>query len=45
MSNENARHREPGLLRLRNSAFPPSRATVMGIVNRTPDSFYRLGLT
>ena len=39
------RRREPGPLRLRNSEFPPGRALVMAIVNRTPDSFYRPGLT
>lgn len=37
--------REPGPLRLRNSEFPPGRALVMAIVNRTQDSFYRPGLT
>ena len=37
--------REPGPLRLRNSEFPPGRTLVMAIVNRTPDSFYRPGLT
>jgi dihydropteroate synthase len=39
------RHREPGPLRLRNSEFPPGQALVMAIVNRTPDSFFRPGLT
>jgi dihydropteroate synthase len=39
------RLREPGPLRLRNSEFPPGRALVMAIVNRTPDSFYRPGVT
>jgi dihydropteroate synthase len=37
--------REPGTLRLRGSEFPPGRLLVMAIVNRTPDSFYRPGLT
>ena len=27
------------------SAFPPSQPLIMGIVNRTPDSFFRPGLT
>ncbi len=39
------RVREPGLLRLRDSEFPPGRTLVMAIVNRTPDSFFRPGLT
>jgi dihydropteroate synthase len=37
--------RQPGVLRLGRHAFPPARPLVMGIVNRTPDSFYRPGLT
>jgi dihydropteroate synthase len=37
--------REPGPLRLRGREFPPGRLLVMAIVNRTPDSFYRPGLT
>jgi dihydropteroate synthase len=37
--------REPGPLQLRNRDFPPARLLVMAIVNRTPDSFYRPGLT
>jgi dihydropteroate synthase len=40
-----ARRREPGPLRLRDSEFPPGHALVMAIVNRTPDSFYRPGVT
>jgi dihydropteroate synthase len=39
------RPRAPGMLRLRRSAFPPSQPLIMGIVNRTPDSFFRPGLT
>jgi dihydropteroate synthase len=39
------RLREPGPLRLRDSEFPPGRTLVMAIVNRTPDSFFRPGLT
>ena len=39
------RLREPGPLRLRGSEFPPGRPLVMAIVNRTPDSFFRPGLT
>ncbi len=37
--------RAQGLLRLGRSAFPPSQPLIMGIVNRTPDSFFRPGLT
>jgi dihydropteroate synthase len=37
--------REPGPLRLGNSDFPPGRLLVMAIVNRTPDSFFRPGIT
>ena len=39
------RLREPGPLRLGKSEFPPGRTLVMAIVNRTPDSFFRPGLT
>ena len=45
MSEERADSREPGPLRLRDSEFAPGRPLVMAIVNRTPDSFYRPGLT
>ena len=38
-------HREPGPLRLGTQEFPPTRPLVMAIVNRTPDSFYRPGIT
>jgi dihydropteroate synthase len=38
-------HREPGPLRLGTQEFPPGRPLVMAIVNRTPDSFYRPGIT
>jgi dihydropteroate synthase len=38
-------HREPGPLRLGTQEFPPARPLVMAIVNRTPDSFYRPGIT
>jgi dihydropteroate synthase len=38
-------HREPGPLRLGTQEFPPTRLLVMAIVNRTPDSFYRPGIT
>jgi dihydropteroate synthase len=34
-----------GVLRLGNRAFPPGQPLVMGIVNRTPDSFYRPAVT
>ena len=37
--------RTPGPLRLGAREFPPERPLVMAIVNRTPDSFYRPGLT
>jgi dihydropteroate synthase len=37
--------RTPGPLRLGRREFPQGRALVMAIVNRTPDSFYRPGLT
>jgi dihydropteroate synthase len=40
-----APHREPGPLRLGTQDFPPGRLLVMAIVNRTPDSFYRPGVT
>jgi dihydropteroate synthase len=43
---ENAvRPRPPGPLRLGGTEFTPDRMLVMAIVNRTPDSFYRPGLT
>jgi dihydropteroate synthase len=37
--------REPGPLVLRGRSFAPGQLLVMAIVNRTPDSFYRPGLT
>lgn len=37
--------REPGPLHLRGSEFGPGQRLVMAIVNRTPDSFYRPGIT
>src|SRR5579872_1776669 len=37
--------REPGPLRLGRAEFPPERRLVMAIVNRTPDSFYRPGIS
>ncbi|HEX4256939.1 MAG TPA: dihydropteroate synthase, partial [Streptosporangiaceae bacterium] len=37
--------RQPGPLRLGTQEFPPTRPLVMAIVNRTPDSFYRPGIT
>jgi len=42
---ERAASREPGPLRLGGSEFGPQRGLVMAIVNRTPDSFYRPGVT
>jgi dihydropteroate synthase len=38
-------HREPGPLRLGAQEFAATRPLVMAIVNRTPDSFYRPGIT
>ena len=40
-----APRRHPGPLRLGGSEFGPQRRLVMAIVNRTPDSFYRPGVT
>jgi dihydropteroate synthase len=37
--------RAQGVLRLGRHEFAPGRPLVMGIVNRTPDSFYRPGIT
>jgi dihydropteroate synthase len=37
--------REPGPLRLGRREFSPEQRLVMAIVNRTPDSFYRPGIT
>ena len=37
--------REPGVLRLGRGEFPPGQRLVMAIVNRTPDSFYRPGVS
>ena len=37
--------REPGPLRLGRGEFPPHQRLVMAIVNRTPDSFYRPGIS
>jgi len=37
--------REQSSLRLRHRSFGPRRLLVMAIVNRTPDSFYRPGVT
>ena len=45
MSDESAVPREPGPLRLGNSEFAPGKTLIMAIVNRTPDSFYRPGVT
>lgn len=45
VTGESAGTREPGPLRLGNSEFGPERTLVMAIVNRTPDSFYRPGIT
>jgi dihydropteroate synthase len=36
---------EQSVLRLGHHSFPPERPLIMGIVNRTPDSFYRPGVT
>jgi dihydropteroate synthase len=40
-----AASRDPGPLRLGSREFGPARGLVMAIVNRTPDSFYRPGVT
>ncbi len=45
MSDDSAAPREPGPLRLGKSEFAPGRTLIMAIVNRTPDSFYRPGVT
>jgi dihydropteroate synthase len=45
VSDEIAGSREPGPLRLGKREFGPERRLVMAIVNRTPDSFYRPGIT
>ena len=45
MSTENAGARDPGALRLGKREFGPEQRLVMAIVNRTPDSFYRPGIT
>lgn len=37
--------RPQGVLRLGRHCFPPGHPLIMGIVNRTPDSFYRPGAT
>ena len=37
--------RPPGVLRLGRREFPAGQLVVMAIVNRTPDSFYRPGVT
>lgn len=37
--------RAQGVLALGKRSFPPEQPLIMGIVNRTPDSFYRPGLT
>jgi len=37
--------RERGVLRLGRGEFPPHQRLVMAIVNRTPDSFYRPGIS
>jgi dihydropteroate synthase len=42
---EAAAAREPGVLRLGGREFGPRERLVMAIVNRTPDSFYRPGVT
>jgi dihydropteroate synthase len=44
-SHRSGKVRQPGKLRLGQREFGPGQPLVMGIVNRTPDSFYRPGLT
>jgi dihydropteroate synthase len=36
---------QPGPLRLGRAEFPPGKPLIMAIVNRTPDSFFRPGIT
>ena len=45
MSDRLAPAAQQGVLRLGNRAFPHGQAIVMGIVNRTPDSFFRPAVT
>jgi dihydropteroate synthase len=45
VSDESAEPRQPGPLRLGTREFGPERRLVMAIVNRTPDSFFRPGIT
>jgi dihydropteroate synthase len=45
MSDRLAPAAQQGVLRLGKRAFPPGHAVVMGIVNRTPDSFFRPAVT
>jgi dihydropteroate synthase len=45
VTDESAGSREPGPLRLGKHEFGPRQRLVMAIVNRTPDSFYRPGIT
>jgi len=45
MTSDQAAPREPGPLRLGDRSFGPGDRLVMAIVNRTPDSFYRPGIT
>jgi dihydropteroate synthase len=45
VSDESAEARQPGPLRLGTREFGPDRRLVMAIVNRTPDSFFRPGIT
>ena len=44
-ADEGTGRRKPGPLRLHGTEFPPGRLLVMAIVNRTPDSFFRPGIT
>jgi dihydropteroate synthase len=45
VTDESAGSRERGPLRLGKHEFEPRQTLVMAIVNRTPDSFYRPGIT
>jgi dihydropteroate synthase len=45
MTDPGSKPRAQGVLRLGRTTFPPVQPVVMGIVNRTPDSFFRPGLS
>jgi dihydropteroate synthase len=45
MTDPGSQPRAQGVLQLGRTTFPPVQPVVMGIVNRTPDSFFRPGLS